>query len=246
MVIPWTFSSTFLFASKWSILRPAEKIGLHHKEVVLTFDDGPNALFSITDRLLDVLKQENIPGTFCVIGNHAREQPGLIRRIYQEGHTIALHGMYHNAPWWPGVKNILWEFDQFTQEIRQMTGLSQYACQYYRPPYGLIFPAIEKALAMNGKRLVPVTFYRHDADALPSEADGVMEAILMEIQQEQRAAIVIHECREEKHMKRHFNEDSPTSSNKHWVPQQTHQLIKKLKQDNYTFVGMDELASRIY
>jgi hypothetical protein len=98
----------------------------------------------------------------------------------------------------------------------------------------LIFPTIEKALAMHGKRLVPITFYRHDADALPREAEGVMEAILMEIQQAQRAAIVVHECREDKHMKPHLAKDSQDSSNKHWVPQKIRQLIKKLKQENYT------------
>jgi peptidoglycan/xylan/chitin deacetylase (PgdA/CDA1 family) len=98
MVLPWTFSPTLLFASKWSILKPAAKIGLQHKEVMLTFDDGPNGLFNITDRLLDVLKHEGVPGTFCVIGNHAQAHPDLIQRIYQEGHTIAFHGMYHMPP----------------------------------------------------------------------------------------------------------------------------------------------------
>lgn len=244
MIIPWTFSSAFLFASKWSILRSAEKIGLRHKEVLLTFDDGPNGFLDITDRLLDILKDEHIPGTFCVIGNRAQKHPDVIRRIYWEGHTLAFHGMYHTVPWWPSRQKILQEFALFTETMRHIIRCSQYECLYYRPPYGLIFPRTEKALEMREKRLVPITFYQHDADALPCEADDVIEGILLKIRQEQRAAIVIHECREEKYIQPNLTQNSQDARNKHWVPQKIHLLIKRLKQENYTFIGMSELTSR--
>ena len=63
------------------------------KVIYLTFDDGPSR--SITPKLLDVLKEENVKATFFVI-NHAKELDYLIKREYEEGHTVALHSYSHN------------------------------------------------------------------------------------------------------------------------------------------------------
>lgn len=63
------------------------------KVIYLTFDDGPSR--SITPKLLDILKEENVKATFFVI-NHAKELDYLIKREAAEGHTVALHSYTHN------------------------------------------------------------------------------------------------------------------------------------------------------
>lgn len=63
------------------------------KIIYLTFDDGPS--YSVTPKLLDILKEENIKATFFVI-NHSDDLNYLIKREYDEGHTIALHSYSHN------------------------------------------------------------------------------------------------------------------------------------------------------
>ncbi|KAF0231001.1 MAG: polysaccharide [Beijerinckiaceae bacterium] len=65
------------------------------KEVVLTFDDGP--LPGPTDAVLDVLRKECVRATFFLIGRNAAANPGHVRRIAADGHTLANHSMTH--PW---------------------------------------------------------------------------------------------------------------------------------------------------
>ena len=62
-------------------------------EIYLTFDDGPSN--SITPTLLDILKSEGVEATFFVI-HHDASLYGLIRREFEEGHTVALHSYTHN------------------------------------------------------------------------------------------------------------------------------------------------------
>ena len=60
--------------------------------IYLTFDDGPSA--SITPKVLDILKKENVKATFFVL-NYSKANEKLIKRIVNEGHTIGIHGYSH-------------------------------------------------------------------------------------------------------------------------------------------------------
>jgi peptidoglycan/xylan/chitin deacetylase (PgdA/CDA1 family) len=59
--------------------------------IYLTFDDGPNAIY--TPKILDVLKKYNVKATFFVT---MAGPDSLIKREYEEGHTVALHTATHN------------------------------------------------------------------------------------------------------------------------------------------------------
>ena len=61
--------------------------------VALTFDDGPDP--NLTPQILDLLKQQGVKATFCVIGSRARDYPDLVRRIAAEGHTLCNHSWQH-------------------------------------------------------------------------------------------------------------------------------------------------------
>jgi peptidoglycan/xylan/chitin deacetylase (PgdA/CDA1 family) len=66
---------------------------LEDHEVVLTFDDGP--LSPYTQRVLDTLAAECVKATFFVVGSMADAYPQLVRRAYDEGHTIGTHTQTH-------------------------------------------------------------------------------------------------------------------------------------------------------
>ena len=51
-----------------------------------------------TRRVLKLLKQHNILGTFFVPGLTAKTYPRLVEEIAQEGHEIAHHGNHHESP----------------------------------------------------------------------------------------------------------------------------------------------------
>jgi peptidoglycan/xylan/chitin deacetylase (PgdA/CDA1 family) len=67
--------------------------------VALTFDDGPDD--TSTERVLDVLAQKGVKATFfvntanwCDLANDAHCQ-AVLRRIYDEGHTVGNHTAHH-------------------------------------------------------------------------------------------------------------------------------------------------------
>ena len=64
------------------------------KKIVLTFDDGPDAVQ--TPRLLDILKKYNVKATFFILTEKVNEKTmPLIKRIASEGHIIASHHHDH-------------------------------------------------------------------------------------------------------------------------------------------------------
>ncbi|AWK49814.1 polysaccharide deacetylase [Clostridium beijerinckii] len=63
------------------------------KIIYLTFDDGPAG--KVTKNILDILKKDSVPATFFVIGSQIKGQENLIKRMYDEGHSVGLHSMSH-------------------------------------------------------------------------------------------------------------------------------------------------------
>lgn len=62
------------------------------KTIYLTFDDGPSYL---TEGILDILKEENVPATFFVTTRQIDKYSNLIIRMREENHTIGLHTSSH-------------------------------------------------------------------------------------------------------------------------------------------------------
>ena len=60
------------------------------KVIYLTFDDGPGPY---TGELLDILKKYNVKATFFVVNTG---YIGVIKRIAEEGHTVAMHSATHD------------------------------------------------------------------------------------------------------------------------------------------------------
>src|SRR5438105_9042253 len=66
---------------------------LARKEVVLTFDDGPEP--GATGRVLDALRHECVKATFFLLGRSAQAHAELAPREWAEGHTLAHHSFAH-------------------------------------------------------------------------------------------------------------------------------------------------------
>lgn len=79
------------------------------KVIYLTFDDGPST--KITPQILDVLKKNNVKATFFIIGQNAEKNPDLVRRIAEEGNTVASHTYSHN------YSNLYTDIEGFREEI---------------------------------------------------------------------------------------------------------------------------------
>lgn len=102
------------------------------KIVALTFDDGPWPKY--TDQVLDILKQNNIKGTFFVIGNNMKHFPKIGKRIVDEGHTIANHTWHH---WYHRLspQAAAKEINSTEEIIYKTTGVRT---NLFRPPGGVL------------------------------------------------------------------------------------------------------------
>lgn len=54
--------------------------------VYLTFDNGYEAGY--TEKILDVLKENQVPATFFITGHYVNTQPKLVQRMIDEGHIV--------------------------------------------------------------------------------------------------------------------------------------------------------------
>jgi peptidoglycan/xylan/chitin deacetylase (PgdA/CDA1 family) len=73
-----------------------KEIPLADHEVILTFDDGPDA--ATTPQVLAALAAECVRATFFAIGAKVEATPELARREAAEGHTVAHHTYTHPQP----------------------------------------------------------------------------------------------------------------------------------------------------
>lgn len=107
-----------------------QRTGDHPGLIALTFDDGPDPRW--TPDILDILKRENVPATFFIIGKNGQSYPDLLRRIVNEGHEIGNHTYTHpNLGEVPGSLTEL-ELNATQRLIESEIGRSTVL---FRPPY---------------------------------------------------------------------------------------------------------------
>lgn len=105
------------------------------KTAYLTFDDGPNT--SVTPKILDILRAENVKATFFVIGKYVEEHPEIVRRAYEEGHYIANHGYDHNnTTLYKSKESFIDEIKKTDKAIGEAIGKEDYCSYVFRFPNG--------------------------------------------------------------------------------------------------------------
>lgn len=105
-----------------SVSRTVEVVSLERGKgiIYLTFDDGPSA--TITPSILDILKDEGVKATFFVL-DKSDSLNYLIKRAYDEGHTIALHSATHNYGLvYSSVDAYFQDLYQIQEKVRMITG----------------------------------------------------------------------------------------------------------------------------
>ncbi len=117
---------------KYPLSYTVEQYGYHPKQVALSFDDGPDPTW--TPKILDILKQYNVKGTFLMIGEVAQDNVGLMQRVYREGHEIGNHTFTH-----PDISEISNAAVDLQLSLTERLFASKLGVQplYFRPPYSI-------------------------------------------------------------------------------------------------------------
>lgn len=99
--------------------------------IYLTFDDGPSS--SITPKILDILKAKGVKATFFIL-NYSSANEKLVKREFNEGHTIGIHGYSHEyKEIYQSVDTYMQNITKLQEKIKKTTG---YTSIYTRFPGG--------------------------------------------------------------------------------------------------------------
>jgi peptidoglycan/xylan/chitin deacetylase (PgdA/CDA1 family) len=90
-------------------------------EVYLAFDDFPSG--ELDQRLLDLLRAEDVPATFFCIGKHVEERSDIVRRAAEEGHSLQLHSWDHRR-----------DDPQLDRCVKAIAGVAGVEPTLYHPP----------------------------------------------------------------------------------------------------------------
>ena len=162
-------------------------------EIFLTFDDGPHP--EITPQILAVLEETNTPATFFFIGSKVAAHPELTAAVQRAGHEIAAHGWAGNWPVFWRNEAALADISKTRDAISRATGKEMPTPILFRPPRGLVSPAVSTLHHDCLIRLGHITFYADDASASASEAHLVLDALKTGVTRHNGAAIVLHSTR---------------------------------------------------
>jgi peptidoglycan/xylan/chitin deacetylase (PgdA/CDA1 family) len=120
-----------------------------HGSIYLTFDDGPDPRW--TPQILDLLERHGIQATFFMIGQQAKTQRELARRVLASGHVIGNHGWQHRHPWTLSARAAREEVRAGYNAIGDVLGQSP---SLFRPAYGRLHPSMLQEATDSAQRVV--------------------------------------------------------------------------------------------
>lgn len=104
------------------------------KVLYLTFDAGYENGY--TKEILDILKKQDVPAAFFLVGDYLERNADLVRRMVKDGHIVGNHTMNHpNMTKVPSLEAFQKELQAVEELYSNITG--QTLPKFYRPPQGL-------------------------------------------------------------------------------------------------------------
>ena len=186
---------------------PAEE---DRMKIALTFDDGPHPVY--TPRLLDGLKERGVKASFFVVGENAKDNPGLIERMYEEGHLIGNHTYSHVQLTGIPEEEACEELLKTSREVEIITGEH---LEYVRPPFGSWNDRLDCDILM-----IPVLWSVDSRDWTTTNVSEIVQRVVT--QARENDIILMH--------------DYYASS-----VEAALQIVDQLKERGYEFVTADEL-----
>ncbi|MBM7570316.1 polysaccharide deacetylase family protein [Aquibacillus albus] len=100
------------------------------KTVAITFDDGPNPVY--TPQVLEIFQEVSGNVTFYMIGEQMEKHPEIFEAVVEHGHEVGNHTYTHPKLTELSDNDCYSEIDRTDRLIREMTGNKPLT---FRPPY---------------------------------------------------------------------------------------------------------------
>ena len=190
--------------------------------LALTFDDGPHRKY--TERILDILKKNDIKAVFFEIGQNLgsikednKVQPSRLaiisKKLIDSGSAVANHSYTHS--YFPKLneKEIADEIEKTNRLINSVTNIDTIL---FRPPYGAQDERLLAALDNHKMKSVLWNIDSKDwADPIPS---SIANRVLRTVSQQKKGIILFHDIHER-------------------TIEALPMILESLKKDGYTFAS---------
>lgn len=194
------------------------------KIVALTFDDGPDEVF--TPQILDILKKYDVKATFFLIGEKVPYNKKIVKREKEEGHEIGNHTFTHINASKKNYEEIEEEITKTQQAIKEVTG--EYP-KLFRPPYRALSRDLCKIVKEKNMNIVLWS----NIDVRDWSNPGVNNMVnTIDSQIENGNIIILHDY-------------NTVRNNKSQTIQALEIVIPKLKEKGYRFVTISELMEHL-
>ena len=188
------------------------------KKLYLTFDAGYEN--GCTEKILDILKQQQVPAAFFLVGNYLEKNADLVRRMVEEGHIVGNHTMHHYD------MSKLTTKEAFSKELQDLEDLyrkttGQEMRKFYRPPQGIYSEENLKMAKELGYQTVfwSLAYVDWNKDAQPTREEAFRKLLP---RTHPGAVVLLH---------------STSSTNAEILEE----LIGKWKEEGYSFGTVEEL-----
>ena len=190
------------------------------KVVYLTFDAGYEN--GNVAKVLDVLKEEQVPGAFFVLKHLIEANTELVLRMVEEGHLVCNHTMHHkDMTQMTSQEDFLSELQGLEALFYEKTG--SVMPKYYRPPEGRFSESNLKYASSAGYKTIFWSFAYADWDNNRQMSPEKAEKIILD-NVHNGAILLLH----------------PTSATNAAV---LGDVIRTLKAQGYRFGTLDELVA---
>ena len=98
----------------------------HHADNIRPYLN-PNQTFNFStlnycDDILDFLNKRKIHGTFFFLASVAKEHPALIRKVIEQGHEVASHGLNHKLLQNMSASEVMYDISESTKILEDVCG----------------------------------------------------------------------------------------------------------------------------
>ena len=145
------------------------------KVIYLTFDEGYEN--GCTEKILDILKANDVKATFFVTKSYIESEPELIKRMVAEGHVVGNHSDTHPDMTTISDEQIVSEIENCAESFKALTG--QEMPRFFRPPAGAYsIRTLEKTQEVGYKTIFWIFAYRDWVTDDQPGADVAYETVM--------------------------------------------------------------------
>lgn len=233
----FNFGPTSLLGEASEVLAKEEMSPMNEEKIVyLTFDDGPTV---VTKRVLEVLEEENVTGTFFVIGQLVEQNKQIAEKIKSENHAICVHTYTHEDKIYRSIETFMDDHSKCSKAVEEVIGKE--APKFMRFPGGSsstmarkpILKEIRGQLVDKGMYYVDWNITIDDSFTKNKPANTLVNKFNKEFNKEfknndkDRLVVLMHDA--------YYNKTTVTALK---------EIIQTLKKEGYTFKNFNDIDEK--